>query len=401
MRTVTVVGASLAGVSAVSALRTCGYDGRIVAVGDERHAPYDRPPLSKDFLAGSAELADLALMPSDTGDSDSDSGDDLDWRLGVRARELDTDGAAVVLDSGERVPTDGVVVTTGARARTMPVAVPLGVHTLRTLDDALALRAELRPGARLVVIGGGFIGAEVASTARGLGLEVTVVEACAMPLAAQIGSSMAEICAGLHDDHGTRLLCGITVTEFVGTDRVRGVRLSDGQDVPADVVVVGIGSTPNVEWLASAGITDRSGVVVSDAGATSIPAVVAAGDCAATHRPGTDRTMRSEHWSNAQHQPRAAVASLLGVPYQKPASARAPYFWSDQYGHRLQYAGMLDGTGDIEIVEGDPVARDFVAVYRREETPVAVFAMNRAGAFTTWRRALSAGPTRLPATSGR
>lgn len=383
MRTVTVVGASLAGLSAVAALRAFSYDGRIVVVGDEAHAPYDRPPLSKDFLAGSTGIDELSLVGPDPDEHD------VEWRLGVRARELDTAGGAVVLESGERLRTDAVVVTTGARARTLPGATPPGVHTLRTLDDAVALRADLRPGARLVVIGGGFIGAEVASTARGLGLDVTVVEACPLPMAAQIGPAMARVCAGLHAEHGTRLLCGVTVAELVGTDRVRAVRLDDGRELPADVVVVGIGSVPNTEWLASAGLGGPSGVVTGESGTTAIPEVVAAGDCAASPDPTGHRPVRSEHWSHAQQQPRAAVAALLGAAHTPPASSRVPSFWSDQYGHRLQHAGSLDGTEDVEIVEGHPDERDVVAVHRRAGDPVAVFAMNRAREFARWRRALA------------
>lgn len=393
MRAVTVVGASLAGLSAVNALRSQSFDGRIVVVGDERHAPYDRPPLSKSFLAGALDDADLDLG----GPSDDDP--DVRWRLGTRAARLDPAGSAVVLDTGERVVSDGVVVATGARARPMFPAAPDGVHTLRTLEDARALRADLRPGARLVVIGGGFIGAEVASTARSLRLDVTVVEATPLPLTGPLGATLAGVCADLHAEHGTGLVCSATVTELVGTGgvgtgRVEGVQLADGRFLPADVVVVGIGSAPNTEWLASAGVTSAAGVVTTRAGATAIPSVVAAGDCTVTRTSQGGREVRQEHWSNAQHQPRAAVATLLGVPYRTPTSARVPYFWSDQYGHRLQYAGHAIPTGDrpadqVEIVDGDVAARDFVAVRRRQDQLVGVFAMNRTRAFGRWRRELA------------
>lgn len=381
----TVVGASLAGLTAATALRSAGFDGHVVVVGDEARAPYDRPPLSKDFLAGSSGPADLEL---------ADGTEDLalEWRLGERAAELDTAGRAVVLASGERVVTDGVVVTTGARARTLPGAPPRGVHTLRTLDDAVALRADLRPGARLVVIGGGFIGAEVASTARGLGVEVTVVEAAAAPLGGRFGSAVSEVCLALHRAHGTRVLCGVGVSGVVGAERVTGVRLDDGREIPADVVVVGVGSTPNVEWLASSGLASPSGVLTSERGATAVGEVVAAGDCAAPFDPGHGRAVRNEHWSNAQQQPRAAIASLLDQPYTKPASARHPYFWSDQYGRRLQFAGRLVGDEEVEVVEGDPDGADLVAVYRRAGDAVAVFAVDRARAFGSWRRSLTAPP---------
>lgn len=389
MRSVTVVGASLAGLSAVTALRAQSYDGRIVVVGDEHHPPYDRPPLSKGFLAGTTSAEELALHdPSDT------DGLDVTWRLGVRARALDPADASVVLESGERVPGDGVVVATGARARALPHRDPSqhlrGVHALRTLDDAVALRDELRPGARLVVIGGGFIGAEVASTARGLGLDVTVLEAAPVPLGAALGPRMAAACAGLHAEHGTRLRCDAAVAGFVGTDRVRGVRLADGHEVPADVVVVGVGATPNTEWLAGAGITGPAGVLTTELGATAVPGVVAAGDCAAVRHPGTGALARHEHWAHAQHQPRAAVATLLGRTFRRPRSARVPYFWSDQYSRRIQYAGHHEPADDVDVVEGDPDAHDVVAVYRRAGRAVAVVAIGRASAFTSWRRRLAA-----------
>jgi 3-phenylpropionate/trans-cinnamate dioxygenase ferredoxin reductase subunit len=383
MRAIAIVGGSLAGLSAARALREQSYDGRITVVGAEEHRPYDRPPLSKDFLAGEVSLDDIALT------TDEDDALELDWRLGRTAVGLDRSAAAVVLDSGERVTADGVVLATGARARRLPGPVMSGVHTLRTLDDAIALREALSAGASLVVIGAGFIGAEVASTARGMGVDVAVVEALPTPLAGPLGVEMGQICAALHGDHGVRLITGTGVAELVGDGRVRAVRLADGRELPADVVVVGIGAVPCVEWLAGSGLELHRGGVVTDAGcATSVPEIVATGDCASSYNSYAEAVLRLEHWTNALQQPAIAAATLLGCA----TSARppAPYFWSDQYGVRLQFAGHRREGDRVEVVEGDTDSRRFVAVYRRDERPVAVFAMNHPKLFGRWRRELAA-----------
>ncbi|OZM79604.1 NAD(P)/FAD-dependent oxidoreductase [Pseudonocardia sp. MH-G8] len=381
MRSVVVVGGSLAGLSAARALREQGYDGQVVVVGEEERLPYDRPPLSKEFLAGTLDLEDLALTTADDADLD------LDWRLGDPASGLDRGGRAVVLASGRQVPADGVVVATGARARALPGARLAGVHTLRTVEDAVALRAELGVGRRLVVIGGGFIGAEVASTARALGVEVTVVESDVVPLHRVLGEDLAQACAGLHADHGVRLLAGEVVTGLGGNGRVREVHLAGGRTEPADVVVVGIGAIPNVEWLAGSGVEhDHRGVRTDAAGATNVAQVVATGDCAFSYCAYAGATVRHEHWTHAVQQPATAVASLLG--HTTTARRAAPYFWSDQYGARLQFAGHRTPDDAVEILEGDLVDRRFVAGYRRDGELVAVFAMNQPKLFGKWRRQL-------------
>ncbi|MFD9254470.1 NAD(P)/FAD-dependent oxidoreductase, partial [Streptomyces bottropensis] len=235
MRTVAVVGASLAGLSAARSLRKQGYDGRLVVIGDETHRPYDRPPLSKEFLAGGLGETDLAL--------ESD-GEDLgaEWLLGVRATGLDATRRAVRLADGREVRADGLVIATGAAARRLPGSEGLaGVHVLRTLDDARALRDELARGGRLVVIGGGFVGAEVASTAYALGLEVTVIEAAPTPLAAPLGQAMGGIVSALHLDHGVRLLCGVGVKGLGGERRVEAVQLDGGPSVTPQQLGVGVG----------------------------------------------------------------------------------------------------------------------------------------------------------------
>ncbi|MDW8809620.1 FAD-dependent oxidoreductase [Streptomyces scabiei] len=384
MRSITVVGASLAGLSTVRALRAEGYDGEIVVVGEERHTPYDRPPLSKDFLKGDIDADALAL-------GDAAEYDDLDvhWLLGERAVRLDPVARTVTLTGGQQVRTHGVVVATGASPRTLPGADGLaGVHTLRTLDDALALRAELLDGLpRVVVIGAGFIGAEVASTAHRLGLHVTLVEAAEVPLERQLGREMGLVCSSLHTDHGVDLLCGTGVAELLGRDRVTGVRLADGRVLPADVVVAGVGVRPNTDWLAGSGVLVDDGVVCDAGCATTVPGVVAVGDVARCPHPFTGRHARIEHWSNATEQARTAARTLLtGV--SAPAPLTAPYFWSDQYRTRIQLAGYVVPGAEPEIVEGDLDSRTFTAVYRHEGNAVAVLSLNQPKFFNRLRRTL-------------
>lgn len=402
MDTIAVVGASLAGLSAVRALRAAGFEGRLIVIGDEKHDPYDRPPLSKDFLAGRQEAADLSLsMPSDADL-------EVEWRLGQRATALRSQpaGYLIEVEGGEPVVCDGVVIATGARARQLPTpagAGPLrGVHTLRTLDDALALRSELVPGARLVVVGGGFIGAEIASTALERGVEVTLVEVAATALAGPLGEELGAVFAALHVTRGVQVLTGVGVETLVpgDSDRVAGVRLADGRELPADVVLVGIGSIPNTEWLADSGILGagpdgdlKAGVAITEGGATNLPGVVATGDCAATHSRFAGRVVRYEHWTNALQHPSLAAATLLGVPAPRQSiTAGVPYFWSDQYGLRLQFAGHYHAGDEVEIVEGDVATHNFVAVYRREGRPVAVLGIGQPKIFGRWRKQLATDP---------
>jgi NADPH-dependent 2,4-dienoyl-CoA reductase/sulfur reductase-like enzyme len=384
VRTVAVVGASLAGLSAARSLRKQGYDGRLVVIGDEPHRPYDRPPLSKEFLAGTIREADLALEAD---------GEDLqaEWLLGVRAAGFDPGDHAVRLADGRSVRADGVVVATGATARTLPGGEGLaGVHTLRTLDDARSLRADLARGGRLVVIGGGFIGAEVASTAYGLGLDVTVIEAAPTPLAGPLGEAMGGIVSTLHADHGVRLLCGVGVKGLSGAARVEAVLLEDGRSIPADTVVVGVGARPCVEWLKGSGVVLDDGVKCGADGRTSVSGVVAVGDCASWYDPVAGVHRRVEHWTGARERPDAAVAALLSGGASTPAVPKPPYFWSDQYGVRIQFAGHSAGADSVTVEEGLPDDRSFLAVYRRSGHPVAVLGMNQPRLFTRWRKQLAA-----------
>ncbi|MER6012779.1 NAD(P)/FAD-dependent oxidoreductase [Streptomyces bluensis] len=383
MRTVTVVGASLSGVYAARELRAQGFDGRLVIVGEEPHRPYDRPPLSKDFLTGKADEEHLALT-----DAEETAGLDAEWLLGVRARGLDARDRTVLLGDGRTISTDGVVIATGASARRLPGDVLTGVHTLRTLDDARALRDELADGPRhVVVIGGGFIGAETASSCTALGHHVTVVEAAPLPLVPQLGPEMAAVCATLHRRGGAVLVTGTGVARLHGrAGGVTGVELSDGRVLPADTVIVGIGATPNTAWMAGSALRLHDGVLCDDGCVTGLPQVVAVGDVA---RVGGRRV---EHWTSATEQPRVAVRNLLaGRTVQSVRSV--PYFWSDQYGARIQFAGRRHDGDTVRLTEGalaedGPAEGGFLAVYERDGRTTAVLSVDRPRPFMRARRAL-------------
>ncbi len=395
MKHVAVIGASLAGLSAVRALRAQGFSGQITVIGDESRRPYDRPPLSKDFLAGAVTEEDLRLEDSDELAAE--------WLLGTAATALDITANTVELADGRRVHADGFVIATGSRARRWPGCETMaGVHVIRTVDDALALRAELRPGGQMVVIGAGFIGAEVASTARKLGMDVTVVEAAPTPLQVQLGARLGAVVAQAHGTHGTTLICGVGVAGLTGqrralrdtdcADRVTGVDLTDGRHLPADVVVVGIGGIPNIEWLHGSGLELGNGVLCGPSGQTNIPHIVAVGDCAAWHDPSTGAPRRVEHWTGALERPAIAVATLLSGGLDCGTAVKAPYFWSDQYGSRIQFAGIASPDDEITIEAGSCESGSFLASYRRDGRLVAVLGVDQPKLFTRWRRQLAAAP---------
>ncbi|MBD3006788.1 NAD(P)/FAD-dependent oxidoreductase [Streptomyces sp. 5-10] len=390
--TVAVVGASLAGLHAARGLRSQGYDGRLVVVGEERHRPYDRPPLSKEFLTGDGDPGE-GLGPLALTDPEEEAELDAEWLLGVRAEALDTAAGEIRLTGGRALRADGVVIATGATPRTLPLPRLDGVHTLRTLDDALRLRAELRAGAaRAVVIGAGFIGAEVASSCAALGLDVTVVEAAPLPMVPQLGEEMARVCAGLHARGGATLLCGTGVAGLRGGGRVTGVELTDGRVLPADVVVVGVGVRPVTGWLEGSGLALDDGVRCDEGCVTALPNVVAVGDVARLDRPGTARTVRAEHWTSGMLQGDVAARNLLAGSTVATFDA-LPYFWSDQYGARIQYAGRREPGDTVRILEGDPAdGGGFLAVYERDGIPTAALGVDRPRPFMRLRRELARAP---------
>lgn len=386
---VVVVGASLAGLRAVEAARRAGWHGRLTLVGDERHLPYDRPPLSKEYLdaAGAGDEAAPA-SPVQFPGAELLTGDlEVDVRLGTPVTGLDAE--AHTLHLGEQSLTyDRLLVATGAHARSLPDATHLsGVHLLRTLDDAIAIRSALDAGARTVVVGAGFVGSELASAARKRGLPVTVLEALPTPLVRAVGESAGAALSGLHHRHGTDLRCGVSVSALLGEDRVEGVRLSDGTEVPAELVVVGIGAAPATSWLEGSGLTIENGVVCDET-LRAAPDVYAAGDVARWRSADLGVLLRLEHWTNATEMAAHAMTNLLD-PETATAYAHVPYFWSDWYGSRIQFAGLPEGVP--EVVTGSWDGEAFVALYRRDDRLIGVLTLNRRADIMKYRGLIARG----------
>ncbi|MEZ4215213.1 MAG: FAD-dependent oxidoreductase [Myxococcota bacterium] len=382
---VAVIGASLAGLRAAEALRQLGYDGALALVGDESAMPYDRPPLSKEVLKGDWEPEKTALVR----DADRFAALGLDLRLGRRAVALDASARRVELDGGESLAFDGLVIATGAAPRRLPNqdAVP-GVYTLRTLEDAVALRRELERGPRVAVVGAGFIGAEVAASCRARGLDVAMIEALPVPIERAVGRDVGETVAALHRDHGVDVRLGVGVDALEGGARVERVRLGDGSAVDADVVVVGIGVAPCTQWLDGSGLALGNGVVCDSRCATNVPGIVAAGDVAQWHNPLFGEDMRIEHWSNATEMARAAVETLLAGGGDAPEFASVPFFWSDQYDVKIQSAGRLGGADESAIVSGSLAERKFLKLYGRKGRLVGALSFNEPRKLIAYRRTL-------------
>jgi NADPH-dependent 2,4-dienoyl-CoA reductase/sulfur reductase-like enzyme len=379
---VVIVGGSLAGLSAAEALRREGYTDRIIVIGDEDHPPYDRPPLSKQVLAGVAEPQATALRPQASLEAL-----EVDWQLGRCATKLDLATRVVVLSDGESVSFDGLIIATGATPRRLATPPGMaGIHVLRTLDDCVAIREELAAKPRVAVIGAGFIGAEVAATCRKRGLEVDLIEALPVPLAGALGPEAAAWCSQLHPDHGVRLHCGVTVTAFEGAGRVEALRLSNGRVLPADLVVVGVGVTPATGWLEGSGLVLNDGVVCDDRCAASAPDVVAAGDVARWYNPLFEENMRVEHWTNAIDQGRFAARRLVRGPEASGPFAPVPYFWSDQYDVKIQFCGRTGPGDEVRLVHGAVEEHNFVAVFIRADRLTGVLAMNCGPEFAAYSR---------------
>ncbi|MEM9467540.1 MAG: FAD-dependent oxidoreductase [Actinomycetota bacterium] len=368
-----IVGASLAGIRAAEGLRRRGYEGRIVLLGDEPHRPYDRPPLSKQVLAGDWDVDRIALTKPEKWDEL-----ELDFRPGVRATGLDPASRTLSTSDGDDT-YDGLLIATGARCRTLPgTAEMAGVHVLRGLDDTLALRAELDAGpSRVVVVGAGFIGAEVAATCRGRGLEVSMVESLPTPLGRVLGEEMGRVCAEVHVEHGVDLRTGVGVERLEAEDgRVARVVLTDGSTIDTDVVVVGVGVIPNTEWLEGSGLTVDDGVVC-DATMLAAPDITAAGDVARWPNGRFDEVMRVEHWDNAIEQGVHAAERLLVDDTDAVAFEPVPWFWSDQYDRKIQLAGRVRADDDTHLATGSLEERRFAVLYGRAGRLVGVLGFNR------------------------
>jgi NADPH-dependent 2,4-dienoyl-CoA reductase/sulfur reductase-like enzyme len=363
-------------------LRREGFDGRIVLVGAEPHLPYDRPPLSKQLLAGEWEPQDLALRRTPYDELD------VELRLGARATALDAAGRLLTLEGDESLPFDGALLATGAAPRTLPGTPDLdGIFVLRTVDDALDLRARLDARPRVVVIGAGFIGSEVAATCRMRGLEVTVLEALPAPLVRGLGPVLGAVCGELHRDHGVDLRLGVGVAAIEGDGKVERVRLDDGSTVEADIVVVGVGVAPVTDWLDGSGLVLDNGIVCDET-LLAAPGIVAAGDVARWPNPMFDgEVMRLEHWTNAAEQGVAAARRLLVAEGDAAdAYAPVPFVWSDQYDRKIQTVGHFRGDDEMEVVYGSLDERRFVAVFGRAGRLVGALGFSMPAKLMQYRR---------------
>lgn len=372
-KSVTIVGASLAGLRGAEALRRADFEGPIHLIGAEQGLPYDRPPLSKQVLAGEWDSQRIELT---TGERLQEL--DIELSAGTTATGFDLGTRTLsVAGAADRV-VDRLMISTGARVRTLPQFDGIeGVFTLRTRDDSLALTAALAASpVRVVVIGAGFIGAEVAATVRQRGIEVTLVDALEYPMARVLGPDIGGLCGDIQRDHGVDLRCGTSVTAILGNGSVEGVRFSDGSELAADVVVIGIGVVPNTEWLEGSGLTLNNGLVC-DPTCLAAPGVTGAGDVARWLNTRFDESMRVEHWDNAVEQAGVAARRLLLDAAEAPEYRPVPWFWSDQYDRKIQMAGRPRLDDSTQLVDGSLEERRFAMIFGREGVLTGVFAMNR------------------------
>ncbi|MDT5258702.1 MAG: hypothetical protein QOD10_3782 [Mycobacterium sp.] len=358
---IVLVGGGLAAARTAEQLRRSEYAGRITIVSDEVHLPYDRPPLSKEVLR--KEVDDTALKPREWYDEK-----DIILRLGSAVTGLDTAAQTVTLDDGTVLGYDELVIATGLVPRRIPAFPDLeGIRVLRSFDECMALREHASAAHHAVVIGAGFIGCEVAASLRSVGVDVVLVEPQPTPLASVLGEQIGELVARLHRDEGVDVRLGVGVAEVRGQGRVDTVVLTDGTELTADLVVVGIGSRPATEWLEGSGIEVDNGVICDEAGRTSAPNVWALGDVA-SWRDATGHQARVEHWSNVADQARVVVPAMLGQDV--PTNVVVPYFWSDQYDVKIQCLGEPEATDIVHLVEDD--GRKFLAYYERDGVLVGV-----------------------------
>jgi 3-phenylpropionate/trans-cinnamate dioxygenase ferredoxin reductase subunit len=367
--TFAIVGASLTGAKAAETLRDEGFDGRVVLIGAEHERPYERPPLSKDYLRGEVDRETVYVHPEGFY-----AEHDIELRLGRTAVSLNATGSELALDDGERLRYDRLLITVGAEPRrlSIPGGELDGVLYLRSVEDCDALRDRLDRGGAVVVIGAGWIGAEVAASARQRGLEVTVIEPASVPVERVLGAEVGAIYRDIHVDHGVQMLLGTGVEAFEGDQAVERVRTSDGRELECDFVVVGVGVAPRTALAAQAGLALDNGVLVDEHLQTSAPGVFAAGDVANAHHPFYGERIRVEHWANALHQGPVAARSMLG---QSAVYDRVPYFFSDQYEVGMEYAGYAR-SWDRVVFRGDPASREFIAFWLTGDRVVAGMNVN-------------------------
>ena len=367
--TFVIVGASLAGGGAAATLRQKDFDGRVILIGAEPQPPYERPPLSKEYLRGEFSFEQALVQPLDFYDES-----DIETRFGVRAARVDAVNKVVELDDGERVAYDKLLVATGGRNRRLSIpGLDLeGIYDLRTVADSDRILAEIAPGRKAVVVGMGFIGSEGAASLRQSGVEVTVVDRNTMPLRRVLGEEVGRVIEGIHRDHGTSMIFEDTVAAFEGGGRVERVTTARGHRIECDFVVVGLGTEPVTDLLAGTGAEIDNGVVVDEYLRTGVEGIYAAGDVANNYHPVFEQHIRVEHWQNALKQGPAVARSMLdeGEPYDE-----IPWFWSDQYEHNLQYAGFHTQWDEL-VVRGNTEERNFVAFYRKGGRVLAAVAIN-------------------------
>jgi len=377
---IVIVGGGLAATRTAEQLRRSEYAGPITIVSDEDHLPYDRPPLSKEVLR--AETDDVTLKPAEFYEEH-----DITVLLGKGARSVDTDAKTVALADASSISYDELIIATGLVPKRIPSFPDLpGIHVLRSFDESLKLRGEAESAGKAVVVGAGFIGCEVTASLRKLGVDVVLVEPQPTPLASVLGEQIGALVTRLHQAEGVDVRCGIGVAEVLGTGKVEKVKLSDGAELDADIVVVGIGSTPATRWLDGSGIEVDNGVVCDEVGHTATPHVWAIGDVASWRHP-VGHQVRVEHWSNVADQARALVPAMLGQ--DAPAAVTVPYFWSDQYDVKIQCLGEPEATDTVHIVEDD--GRKFLAFYERDGVVAGVVGGGMPGKVMKVRSKIAAG----------
>ncbi|WP_111718663.1 NAD(P)/FAD-dependent oxidoreductase [Homoserinimonas sp. OAct 916] len=371
-QSIVIVGASLAGAKAAQALRENGFTGSLTLIGDEPDRPYERPPLSKDYLQGSTEREKIFVHPEGWY-----AEHDVDLRLGARVTAIDRDAHTVTLAGGDQLHWDKLLLTTGSTPRTLPTPGidEERVFYLRRVADSDRLKAMIGSSKRIIVVGAGWIGLEVTAAARIAGVEVTVLEMLDLPLLRVLGPEVAQVFADLHDEHNVDLRFGVKITGIIaGVDSPVTVTLEDGRTVDGDAIVLGVGIAPNVELAEQAGLATKNGITVDEHLATSDPDIFAAGDVANAFNPALGKSIRVEHWYNAVHQPEVVAKSMLGI---EATYDQIPYFYTDQYDLGMEYVGYAEpGESDQVVFRGDKTKREFVVFWLKDRRVLAGMNVN-------------------------